>query len=173
MVTLLSPPHSAEAPAIVTGFLAPLEFQRNSSERLITIRAGGGVGGDMLDVSFRNVTILGPPIDPDKVDDGLTIVRTLHIGCKGEGRPKADIRWFELTQDGMTQDLGAVMGRMLINDTRNDVVITEPREGRSVLSLSLDPQVIVCRRFICEAMNRGGTVLGGVDICTQSMLHSS
>ena len=160
----------AEAPAIVTGFLPPLSFVTNSSERLITIRAGGGVNGNNLTVDFRTVTTVGGP-SQTRQDDGQTIVRTLHIGCKGEGRPKADIRWFELDQDPSQpyEVLLDAMARRLINDTeRDDVVITEPREGRSVLSVSLSPATPIRRRYICEAMNLAGTVLGGVDINTQS-----
>ena len=161
---------TAEAPAIVTGFLPPQDFLRNSSERLVTITAGGGTDGDQLSVDFRTVITTGPLASLTRVDDGQTIVQTLHIGCKAEGRPKADILWYELDQDPASgePDLGAV-ARRLINDTeRDDVVITEPREGRSVLSVSLPPEELICRRYICEAMNAGGTSRGGVDICTQS-----
>ena len=124
---------------------------------------------NMLDINFRTVTTEGPG-NALRVDDGLTIVRTLHIGCKGEGRPKADIMWYELDQiASRSTDLGS-MDRVKINDTeRNDVVITEPREGRSVLSISLQPSTPICRRFICEASNLGGVAVGGVDICTQSI----
>ena len=94
------------------------------------------------------------------------IVRTLHIGCKGEGRPKADIRWYQLAQDPQSGDLGD-MRRVLINDTNLDVNITEPREGRSVLSINLPVVTEECQRYICEAENLGGRSLGGVDICTQ------
>ena len=88
----------AEAPAIVTGFLPPLEFRNNISERLITITAGGMNNRDMLSVDFtRTVTVIG--ISMDIVEDEQIIVRTLHIGCKGEGLPKAAIRWFNAESD--------------------------------------------------------------------------
>ena len=96
----------------------------------------------------------------------IPIVRTLHIGCKGEGRPKADIRWYELVQNPQSGDLGDTR-RVLINDTSLDVNITEPREGRSVLSINLPVESQECRRYICEASNLADTSLGGVDICTQ------
>ena len=131
----------------------------------------------MLDINFRTFTIEGVAGSAIRDNESPIIARTLHIGCKGEGRPKSDIMWYELDQSvaGTTQstDLGSA-DRMLINDTlRDDVVITEPREGRSVLSISLQPDPAIpmarCRRFICEAMNLGGVAVGGVDICTQCM----
>ena len=94
------------------------------------------------------------------------IVRTLHIGCKGEGRPKADIRWYQLVQNPQSGDLEDTR-RVLINDTSLDMNITEPREGRSVLSINLPVITEECQRYICEAENLGGRSLGGVDICTR------
>ena len=95
------------------------------------------------------------------------IVRTLHIGCKGEGRPKANIRWYQLVQDSQSSDLSMIMMSDIINDTSLDVNITEPREGRSVLSINLPFVTEECQRYICEAENLGGRSLGGVDICTR------
>lgn len=164
-------PCTTEPPAIVNGFLPPLSFRRNSSDRLVTIRAGDST--NMLDIDFMTFTTEGVAGNENRDNESPFIARTLHIGCKGEGRPKSDIMWYELDQSatGTTQstDLRST-DRMLINDTlRDDVVITEPREGRSVLSFSLPPNMAGCRRFICEAMNLGGVAIGGVDICTQCM----
>lgn len=109
---------------------------------------------------------------PSAIDEeGLTIVRTIHIGCKGEGLPKAAIRWYELQPNNPPgdNDLQSAM-RVFINDTeRNDVLIRVPREGRSVLSVSLNPGNTDCRRYICEAENSAGLDIGGVDICPQCM----
>jgi hypothetical protein len=163
---------TTEPPAIVTGILPPLNYY---NIQLVTIWAGIEDTTNnivSLNVDFRKVTMEGPA-SLIREDDGLTIVCMLHIGCKGEGCLKADIRWYELDHDYINNptidtDL-TTMDRMLINDTeRDDVVITEPREGRSVLSITLSPTNMGCTRYVCEATNRGGTALGGVDICIQS-----
>lgn len=142
---------------------------RNSSERLISITAGSGTNGNALAFSARNITIAGSSIgDATLEDDGTVIVRTIHIGCKGEGLPKSDIVWYQLAPVG-SNPLDD-MRRELINATgRLDINITVPRQGRSILSIDLDQDGPACTRYICEASNRAGTALGGVDICTQSM----
>ena len=160
MINFLS---CSESPSIVRGYLPPISNQLNSSERLIPIRAGGGVNGNTLDINFRTVTLLGnsPPVN----NAGQI---TIHIGCKGKGLPRADIAWYELTQIGAGSTDLLTTERMVINDPeRNDVNITEPAQGSNVLSVNLSPANTVCRRYICEATNLGGTALGGVDICPQ------
>ena len=103
------------------------------------------------------------------MDDGTIIVRTLHIGCKGEGLPKSSITWYEV--DPMNPGDDESLTRMdrveIIDDLRDDVMITVPREGRSVLSINLDPRNIACRRYICNATNSAGSAVGGVDICLE------
>ena len=100
-------------------------------------------------------------------DDGRTIVDTIHIGCKAEGLPKANIAWYELDQTTESDDLTSIDRVMIDDEARNDVNITEPRQGRSILTVDLQPGDVMCRRYICEATNLGGTTRGGVDICPQ------
>ena len=144
---------------------------RNSSERLYSVFGGGGIDGDILITTPRRPIIIGIPND-NVVDDGLTVVRTIHIGCKGEGLPKSSVVWYQQVgsaPDFDSPDLDEVAVPMnLINDTeRDDVMITVPREGRSILSIELDPTDTVCQRYVCEASNLAGTVRGGIDVCPE------
>ena len=160
----------AAPPAIVTGFIPPLESIRNSSERLISVTSGDS--DNNLAFNPRLITIRGIE-DPlvERVDDGTVIVRTLHIGCKGEGRPKSLISWYEVLPIDSADVSLVTTNRVAIDEiARDDVLITIPREGRSVLRVSLDPDNTDCRRYICEATNENGTALGAVDICPQCML---
>lgn len=168
--TCIKHSYCAGPPAIVTGFIPPLATVRNSSERLIAITSGD-ISDDLL-LNPRRVIVEGiEDVMIERADDGTVIVRTLHIGCKGEGLPKSDITWFELIADdgSLTYETSLTsMDRMLVDDSpRGDVMISVPRGGRSVLTVELNPRSVACRRYICEATNLAGTALGGVDICPE------
>lgn len=165
----------AGPPAIVTGFIPPLNFIRNSSERLIATTSGDS--NNNLVFNPRRILVEGPP-SIELVDDGTVIIRTLHIGCKGEGLPKSDITWYQvdgrmsitgdtsLTRADRTQLLD---GSQVVS-TGDFVTITVPRGGRSVLTVELNPTESICRRYICEANTQfatPSTALGGVDICPE------
>ena len=156
---------STEPPAIVSNFVPPLSFFTNSSDRLQTVRAGRI--DNTLDIDRKFFTIVGPARpDVTLVDDGTTVVRRIHIGCKAEGLPKSEITWFRLAES-LETDLEFI-GRERLNGSEVDIDITVPREGRSVLSVTLNQQGPECWRYICSATNDAGTVLGATDICTQS-----
>ena len=125
---------------------------------------------NMLAINRRFYTIEGSAPSPGviRVDDGTTIVRRVHIGCKAEGLPKSVITWFELPDIIDTSLVSP--NRVLVNASDPNIDITVPRQGRSVLSVTLDQQGPMCTRYICSAENDAGTVLGGADICTQSKL---
>ena len=154
---------STEPPAIVSNFVPPLSFFTNSSDRLQTVRAGDV--NNMLAIDRKFFTIIGGD-QPLLVDDGTTVVRRIHIGCKAEGLPKSEITWFELAESSET-DLNSI-NRVRLNGSDPFIDITVPREGRSVLSVTLDQEGPECWRYICSATNAAGTVLGATDICTQS-----
>ena len=155
----------------MTGFIPPLSTLRNSSERLISVRAGTGTDMNILVYPFylRNITRAGGPQTVPFDQDNSAIVRTIYIGCKGEGLPKSSISWYQApVPDVFGRGNLDNSNRVFINDTlRDDVLITVPRQGRSVLRLELDPTDETCRRYICEATNAAGNAVGGVDICTQ------
>lgn len=138
---------------------------QDTNERLETVAPGDNL--NMLAINRRFYTIRGStPIDGvDPADDGFTIIRTLHIGCKAEGLPKSEITWYQL-DDSSETDLNSI-NRVLINGSEDRVEITEPRQGRSVLSIMFEQEAPRCTRYICSATNAAGTVLGGADICTQ------
>ena len=163
----------------MTGYIPPLSTLRNSSERLISVRAGTFTNNEILFYPFfvRNITIQGDP-QPNGVsfnDMHSSIIRTLHIGCRGEGLPKSSIRWYQVAsprtfspfdEQSLNPDVNTNIVEIVDAD-RDDVLITVPREGRSVLTLELDQNVESCTRYICQATNPAGSSLGGVDICTQ------
>ena len=143
-------------PAIVNDYIAftPVNQRFDPSGRILTAQNP---------IAVEEVIVASEITDPRQLVPNPNLVNNLvHIGCKAEGRPKAEIVWL---QDGV-----------VINASLPQFDIFEPREGRSVLTVnytflleSVDPGAGLgtATTFSCVASNGPGineTVTGRIEI---------
>lgn len=91
------------------------------------------------------------------IADESLLTNLVTIGCKADGRPKANIRW------SMQPDGG---NRVEVNLTSSDFNESSTRQGRSLLSVSYNGENILgCVTYFCEAENGGPDVVGRIQVC--------
>lgn len=104
---------------------------------------------------IRRITVLDRnAMGPDSLTpnpDALT--NTINIACKGEGWPKSTIVWVARDSDDVLVPI-------------NESNIFVPRQGRSILTVNIDPVPGNTRTitYACTATNEEGEVNGEVTI---------
>ena len=139
------------APAIVNNFLpyTPVRERFNPSGLIVPATES---------FPSREVIVGGMLTDPSELPPNPNLVNNLvHIGCKAEGRPKAEIVWL---QDGV-----------VINASLPQFDIFEPRQGRSVLTVNYtylleqgEAMLGMSANFTCNARNEAAEVRAGIII---------
>lgn len=150
MLAFLSP-HPPEPPVIDNSFFSG---RASPGEQVVTARSEGN---ELTIFPIVEPTTPGSPT----IDDTSQLVSRVTIGCKANGRPKADITW-------MVSESGTAAVEVDIGSSEANV--TEPRQGQSLLTVLLDNSNPVCFRYICIAENGAGMVEGSAQVCPRRKL---
>lgn len=141
----MRPFFSAVPPTIDNSFFAG---RLSPGEQTVTARSSG---------SMLTITPLVAPIALNtRIASTSLLTDTVLIGCKANGRPKANIAWTVSVNGAAPVD---------VDTSGPEVNVTSARQGQSVLTVELDNTETLCLQYICNASINGMSVQGAAEVC--------